>query len=80
MAMIDRINTLLAEMGSTFRTDDGVTLIKHLGGLTFLRRSFDSPAECLRFVEVAANHQRCDFANNFLKITWRYHDSVVECK
>lgn len=48
---VGRINQLLAEMGSTFRTEDGVTLVKHLGGLVFLRKIFDSPDECLRFVK-----------------------------
>lgn len=49
--MIEQINRLLADMGSLFRTEDGVRLIRHCGGLRFLVKQFDTPEACLAYVQ-----------------------------
>jgi len=51
--VVERINRLLAEMGSLFHTDDGVKLVRHCGGLRFLVRRFDTPEDCLAYVQKA---------------------------
>ena len=48
--MVEKINAICEEIGSMFRTDDGLTLCAYIGNLTFLRRSFDSREECYNFV------------------------------
>lgn len=48
--MIEQINQALEQMGSQFRTDDGYTLVMHIGHLTFLKRTFETQEECLTFV------------------------------
>ncbi|MCC8157276.1 MAG: hypothetical protein LIO54_08375 [Oscillospiraceae bacterium] len=52
--MKNQINEILKRIGSRYSTDDGKTLVSHIGGLVFLRRSFESEAECLAFVQRAA--------------------------
>ena len=39
---IAAINRRLEEVGSVFRTDDGLTIVGYFGQLAFLRKSFDS--------------------------------------
>lgn len=36
--MINQINEKLKAMGSNFRTEDGTTLVMHVGNLIFLKR------------------------------------------
>ncbi len=48
--MVDKINKILEEKGSKFRTEDGFTICMYIGHLTFLKRSFKSQEECLQFV------------------------------
>ncbi len=49
--MVERINRLLAEMGSLFRTEDGMKLVRHCGGLRFLVKRFDTQEACLAYVQ-----------------------------
>lgn len=49
--MIEEINKILEEMGSKFRTDDGLTICMYAGHLMFLKRTFDSQEELLSFVK-----------------------------
>lgn len=51
--MVERINRMLREAGSKFRTEDGLTLVMYIGHLTFLRRTFATQEGCLEFVEKA---------------------------
>lgn len=48
--MVSEINAMCKKMNSVFRTEDGLTLIGHVGGLVFLKREFDSAQDCYRFV------------------------------
>jgi len=55
--VVDEINAALQAAGSKFRTEDGLNLVMFLragrDGIVFLRRSFDSPKQCLAFVREA---------------------------
>lgn len=52
MEIENRINSILENMKSNFRTNDGgYTLIMYIGGLTFLKKSFQNPNECLKYVK-----------------------------
>lgn len=51
--MKEQINEILRRIGSRYSTEDGKTLVSYIGGLVFLRRSFDSKEECLAFVQRA---------------------------
>lgn len=55
--MAEQINEILEKIGSNFRTDDGLTIIAHIGNLTFLRRMFESERDCLAFVREAAERR-----------------------
>ena len=48
--MVERINNHLKKIGSKFSTDDGLTICMYVGNLTFLKRTFKTQEECLRFV------------------------------
>lgn len=48
--MIEKINQHLENIGSNFRTDDGITLVAYIGHMTFLRRTFRSVEECFNYV------------------------------
>lgn len=52
--MIAKINAICEEIGSVFRTDDGLTLSAFIsakdGEIRFITRTFDSPQECYNFV------------------------------
>ena len=60
--MIEKINAICEEIGSMFRTDDGLTLCAFIGAkfgeIEFLRRTFDSPEECYNFVLSAKNGKK----------------------
>lgn len=48
--MIEKINSMLKEIGSDFRTEDGLTIVMHTGGMNFLKKTFNSIDECYSFV------------------------------
>ena len=48
--MLEKINNHLKKIGSKFSTDDGLTICMYVGNLTFLKRTFKTQEECLRFV------------------------------
>lgn len=52
--MIEKINKILEDMGSKFRTDDGLTICMYVGHLVFLKRTFDSQEDLLAFVQNAS--------------------------
>lgn len=54
MEMIEKINKILEEMGSKFRTEDGLTICMYAGHLMFLKRTFKSAEELLTFVKSAS--------------------------
>jgi hypothetical protein len=48
--MIEKINEMLKEIGSDFRTEDGKTLIMHTGYKTFLTKTFKNINDMYNFV------------------------------
>lgn len=48
--MIEKINKILEEKESKFRTEDGYTICMYIGHLIFLKRTFETQEECLQFV------------------------------
>lgn len=52
--MIEKINAICKEIGSMFRTEDGLTLCTFIGAkggeIRFLRRTFDRQEDCYNFV------------------------------
>ena len=60
--MIEKINAICEEIGSMFRTEDGLTLCAFIGAkggeIKFLRRTFNSPEECYNFVLSAKNGKK----------------------
>ena len=55
---MNEINDTLERIGSKYRTSDGLTVITYIGQLTFLKRTFETSAECLKYV------QRAEAAHN----------------
>ena len=59
--MIDKINKICEEIGSMFRTEDGLTLCAFIGAkggeIKFLKRAFDSPEDCYNFVLAAKDNK-----------------------
>lgn len=51
IAMQGRINAILERAGSNFRTHDGgFSVVMYVGAMKFIRRSFDSPVQCLEYI------------------------------
>lgn len=60
--MIEKINAICEEIGSMFRTEDGLTLCAFIGAkggeIKFLRRTFDSSEDCYNFVLAAKSSRK----------------------
>ncbi len=52
--MIEDANKILRDMGSNFRTIDGVSICMYSGHLMFLKKTFGSSDELLAFVRSAS--------------------------
>lgn len=52
--MIEEVNKILRDIGSNFRTNDGVSICMYSGHLMFLKKTFESPDELLAFVKSAS--------------------------
>lgn len=48
--MINTINKKLEEIGSKFRTEDGLSVSMYIGDMTFLTKKFGTPQDTLDFV------------------------------
>lgn len=53
--MIEKINNILKEIGSNFRTNNGYTICAYVGHLTFLKKEFNDPDELYEFVKSVKN-------------------------
>lgn len=54
--MVEKINSMLIKIGSDFRTEDGLTLTKYIGHMTYLQKHFNSTTECYNFVSSIYNN------------------------